>query len=144
MPRTSSEAVAVICEVDDEIDLTDFITMANELTTELPASVMKADGVTPYLSDVRLELIERQLAAHFYSMLNPKTTLERIGSAQVNYETNKVDFNLKLTRYGQQAIVLDTTGKLAAYNNSLEKVLMKLPTGMKMQALWLGSDANDE
>lgn len=145
MPRTTEDAVARICEVEDEdLDLlTDFIDIANELVTELPAAVMQEDGVTPFLSSLRLEKIERYLAAHFYCILKPRSTVEQADLTQVNYETNKVDFSLRLTRYGQQAMLLDTTGSLAAQNNALEKVIKSLPTGIKMKVLWLGSPAND-
>jgi hypothetical protein len=147
MPRTTEEAVARICEVDEDLleSLTDCIDIANELVTELPASVMQEDGVTPYHAAPRLEKIERYLAAHFYCILDPRATIEQADLLQTNYETNKVDFDLRLTRYGQQAIALDTTGKLAGYNNALKTATTTLPgVGIRMQALWLGSPANDE
>lgn len=145
MPRTDPPAVAGICEVDDSIDLTPFIAFANELTTDKPAAVLLADGITPYLSNTRLEMIERLLAAHFYSVCrDPQTVIEQVDTLRTTFETNKPGFNLKLTRFGQQAMVLDTTGSLAAFNNQLEKVRMKLPVGLKLQTVWLGDPNNPD
>jgi len=108
--RTTPALVAGIIEVDVTIDLDPFIFTASELVTEVCA-------IAGY-SIERLELIERWLAAHFYAIRDPRTTNEKAGSVGASFES-KVDLNLALTRYGQQAMVLDTQGGLTALNRSL-------------------------
>jgi hypothetical protein len=59
--------------------------------------------------------IEMYLAAHFVAVRDPRATSERIGNEyQVAYERGETGQGLKATTYGQQAIGLDYTGKLAA------------------------------
>jgi hypothetical protein len=108
--RTTAALVAAIIEVDPSIDLDPFIFTASELVTEVCA-------IAGYTVE-RLELIERWLSAHFYAIRDPRTTNEKAGSVGASYES-KVDLNLALTRYGQQAMLLDTQGGLAALNKSL-------------------------
>lgn len=133
MPRTSSTAVQGIIEVDEDADLTPFIETANALVTEVcvPAGYDAA----------RLELIERWLAAHFYAVLAPRAIVEQVGSAgggvREQYES-KVDLGLSITRYGQQAMMLDTTGGLAALNQATIK-----GTARGIRAVYLGKDADD-
>jgi len=54
---------------------------------------------------------------------------EKAGSVGVNYQ-EKVDLNLSVTTYGQQAMMLDTNGGL----RSLDK-----GKPYQVQVLWLGS-----
>ena len=108
MARTNEDSVGEIIEVDVNIDLTPFIDTANSLVEEIASSSGH--------DDARLELIERYLAAHFYTLRDPRPTSEKAGSVGVNYQS-KVDLNLKTSHYGQTALVLDTSGLLAAINN---------------------------
>lgn len=126
MPRTTSDLVKGICEVDVSIDLTPFITAANALVTE---------ACVPAGYDAnRLELIETWLAAHFYSIRDPRTIMEKAGEVFEQYE-NKVALGLNITRYGQQAMLLDTSHALAALSNINQKALL---TGKRKAILWLG------
>lgn len=108
MPRTDAAAVGGIIEVDPEIDLTPFIDPANQLVTEL--CVGKGH------SDERLEMIERYLAAHFYTLRDPRNVMERAGDVQ-EIRQSKVDLFLSTSHYGQMAVSLDTSGSLATLNN---------------------------
>lgn len=108
MARTTSTLVAGVIEVDVTIDLEPFITTANELVTEI--------CVGQGHSDTRLELIERWLSAHFYTIRDPRRTSEKAGPVSEDYQSN-VGFNLANSHYGQQAIFLDTSGRLAAFNH---------------------------
>lgn len=110
--RTTAALVKTIIEVDENIssDLVPFITVANELVTECCADA----GYT----DARLELIERWLAAHFYSVRDPRAKTESAGSVGATY-FGEVGKNLSLTFHGQQAMLLDTEGGLAALNASI-------------------------
>jgi hypothetical protein len=132
MARTTAAEIKLIIDVDDANipDLTPFITVANELVTELCVD----SGYTA----TRLNLIETWLAAHFYAIRDPRTTSEKAGSVSANYQS-KVDLNLSLTHYGQQAMLLDTDGNLAALNASVVNG-GKRTVGVT----WLGTAATDE
>lgn len=110
--RTTSANVGEIIEVDETISLTPFITVANELVTELCID----SGYT----ETRLELIERWLAAHFYAIRDPRATSESVGGVGVSYQMSN-GLNLNSTSYGQQVQLLDTAGSLSALNGSLGK-----------------------
>jgi hypothetical protein len=109
MPRTTAAAVEGILEVDPQVDLDPFIETANSLVTE------HCD-----YDDTRMELIERWLSAHFYQIMNPQAVVDQVGSTggtvRQQYES-KVDLGFNVTRYGQQAMLLDTDGGLATLNS---------------------------
>lgn len=67
------------------------------------------------LSVTQLKEIERWLTAHLIASTIERTTEEeKLGEATVKY-TGKYGELLKLTPYGQNALLLDVTGKLGAY-----------------------------
>lgn len=138
MPRTTAAQVKAIIETDSSIivadaDLDPFILVANELVTELCTGTA---GPTPAYTGTRLELIERWLAAHFYCVRDPRSTSESAG-VSVNYE-NKVDLGLSLSRYGQQAKLLDTAGGLATLDEQTKK-----GTNRRVSVSWLGSPPSE-
>ena len=137
MPRTTEEDVQAICEVEEDVDLTPYIEMANELVTEVCEPVLR-DGL-PFHSEARLTKIETLIAAHFYRCLwDQATTQEGVGSLQTSFE-GKVDLRLQVTKYCQQAMVMDTSGALAALNNSLGSAMTDLPgAGRRIRVTWLG------
>lgn len=67
------------------------------------------------LSSNRLKQIELYLAAHFVALVEESGNIikARIGEATEEYN-NKTGMSFEMTRYGQQAIALDTTGTLKA------------------------------
>lgn len=133
--RTTEEAVEGILDTYDGFSLTPFIDTAQELVEEVCAS----DEVDPAYSLVRLELIERWLAAHFYCIRDPRTTTDQIGQLQESYQS-KVDLGFDVTHYGQQAMRLDTNGGLAVLNNSVKETEVTLPAGKpKTSVTWLGT-----
>ena len=69
------------------------------------------DNITG-LHEYTLKEIERWLGAHFVAIRDPQRSIEKIGSVQESYQY-QVGLNLNQTRYGQMAIILDTTGYLA-------------------------------
>lgn len=119
--RTTSENVGDIIELDASIDPTPFMLVANELVTEL----CLASGYT----ETRLELIERWLAAHFYTNRDPRSTDEKAGPVSVTYQS-AVDLNLNSSHYGQTAMMLDTAGNLKTLNNKKAKRVLSVS--------WLG------
>ena len=65
------------------------------------------------LSAGMLSEIELWLAAHFLSMRDPRKKQVKVGEAQVTFQGESGQ-GLAATSYGQQAMLLDTSGTLAA------------------------------
>ena len=130
--RTTDANVRGILEVDASLtDLTPFILTANEIVTEVCTD-------SSY-SATRLELIERWLAAHFTAIRDMRSASEKAGSVGVNYQ-HKVDLNLNVTIYGQQAMLIDTAGNLAALQRRVEEGIDISNMGVS----WLGEDLDTE
>lgn len=129
--RTTQANVDTIIEVDASItDYTPFIAVANTLVTE------KCTGGD--LTATELEMIERWLAAHFITVRDKQVISAGIsGGPNVKYES-KVDLGLDSSRYGQTAMLLDTTGGLAAYNQQIVK-----GKGSSITLTWLGTSSDD-
>lgn len=74
------------------------------------------------LSEATLRSIELFLAAHFATLAWEKGPLAamRVGEAQERYH-DIYKGGLSATRFGQQALLLDTTGKLAAISAAADK-----------------------
>ncbi len=109
MARVEPHEVKEVIDTD-RTDLEAFIAAANSLVTD----VLGGEG----LSTLRLKEIERWLTAHFVSQTGSETTPgqtveEQIGETRRRFSENQVTDNLSATRYGQTALMLDTTGKLA-------------------------------
>jgi hypothetical protein len=131
--RTTDAAVRGIIETVVTTSLVPFMTAANELVTERCASALNTNG-SPYYSDVRLELIERWLSAHFYTNLDPRATREKISSISESFQS-KVDLNLATSHYGQTAMILDTKGGLARLNEDIKKGIKRIDARIE----WLGT-----
>lgn len=124
--RTTVELVGGIIELDDAIDLSPFIEAAAALVDSI-----EEDDEDNILTPTRLELVERWLSAHFYAIRDPRPTSERAGPVSASYQS-QVGFGLKLSHYGQMAIVFDATGTLKALSNGLTKATVA----------WLGTEEN--
>ena len=124
--RTTSAAVALIIDVDDDISLTSFIEVANALVTECCS--------TDDYDATRLELIERWLSAHVYTIREMRTESEKAGSVSEKKQS-RVDLGFDSSHYGQMAMRLDTKGGLAALNAQIKK-----GTGQTVQMTWLGDN----
>ena len=105
--RTTSALIGAIIEVDDDIGLTPFIDIANELVTE-------CCGDAGY-GESRLKLIETWLAAHCYTIRDMRAESERAADT-AEKKQSKVDLGFDTSHYGQMAMRLDTEGGLAALN----------------------------
>lgn len=130
--RTTQEKVEAIIDVDEGVDLTPFIEVANELVTEC--------CVDSGYSDSRLEKIETWLSAHLYAIKDMRPASESIGGVSINYQY-KVGLYLEATMYGQQAMMLDTCGNLAELSKRMET-----GGGIKksIDISWMGTEENDE
>lgn len=130
--RTDATLIGGVIEVDEGDLLDPFISAANELVTE-------ACGDAGYSVD-RLLMIETWLAAHFYSILRPRETGVRTGPVDVRYEQGmrqNQELGLKYTKYGQQAMILDTAGGLATIDNRIQR------GGGKLGVFWLGTSFDE-
>ena len=116
--RTTAGAVKKIIETDLELDseLDPFIETSSALIDEVCALALKPDGSLFY-DAVRLELIERWLAAHFYTMFAARTESDKAGPVSEKIQS-KIDLGLQLSHHGQQVLILDTNGGLAALNRN--------------------------
>lgn len=88
----------------DIADLTPFIDAAHRVLV---------DEVQPEsdLSDSRLQDIEKHLAAHMASTMDPRVSEFGAGDTRVRFQ-GKSGEGLRATRYGQAALALDTSGVL--------------------------------
>ena len=128
--RTTEAAVEKIVEVDSTIDVEPFIEVANELVTEVCAD-------STYTA-ARLELIERWLSAHFYSIRDMKVATEAAGSVSQTFQY-AVGLNLNVTVYGQQVLILDTDGSFAALQAQAKSGTMRT-----VGITWLGKTTTDD
>jgi hypothetical protein len=107
--RTTAAEVDQIMDLESSVTDTTierYITMANALVDELL-------GTDTSLSSTLKQEIECNLAAHFIaSTIARMGAVERLGEARVDY-TGKWGEGLKSTPYGQNVLLLDTTGKMA-------------------------------
>ncbi len=99
---TDSEVKAII---DTDRDTTPFIETADLIITE--------NFATSGLTTARLTQIELYLSAHFVAITEEKGNLSEHGKGDSKEKYSMTfDRGLAMTRYGQQAIDLDTTGTL--------------------------------
>jgi hypothetical protein len=135
--RTTAALVEAIVEVQTGIDPQPFIDFASELLTDVCTSanpdwrehfVAYTDG---YIGS-RMELIERWLAAHFYTIFDNQLSSAKAGSVAVGYQY-KIGLGLKSSRYGVAAMTLDTYRLLAKLDNAVEK-----ERRVKVSVGWLG------
>jgi hypothetical protein len=112
--------------IDTERDTTPMIADAELIVTEILAS----SGLSP----ARLDLITKYVAAHFVCLVeeNGGITQEKVGNSENRYigvptTYKSVTRGFNITRYGQQALMFDTSGLLAAATaNSGMKALFKV------------------
>lgn len=115
-------------DVQVGVDLTPFIIAANSLTTNVCGnSGYEDDGIGSLM-----EMIERWLAAHFYTILDNQLSAAKAGTVAVRYQ-HHVQFFLMNSMYGQQAMVLDWKGNLAAMMNTAA-----VKKRIRVDIIWLG------
>lgn len=109
MARVTVTEVKEIIETTLEVsDIKPYITAANLTVTEWL-------GSSTVLSSAQLKEIERWLTAHFIAATRERqVSQEKIGESSAKYMGKSDDVGLNSTTYGQQAILLDTSGTLAS------------------------------
>ena len=108
MPRVTEGQVKEIISTDLS-DITAYITAANLIVTDRL-------GSTTTLGSAILIEIERWLTAHLIAITQePESQVkaEKIGDASINYARGELGKSLEATFYGQQVILLDSTGLMA-------------------------------
>lgn len=126
--RTTAELVAGIIEVDESISLVPFISAASSLVDRIrdkssdmePPVLQDGEESGDKTRDEKLQEIETFLAAHFYTLRDPRATQEVAGPVQATYQS-KVDLRLFTSHYGQMAAALDETGLLEQINTGKQK-----------------------
>lgn len=71
------------------------------------------------LSTDTLKEIERWLSAHFVAVVEPRIEREKADVVSASY-VHKVDLYLASTVWGQQAMLLDTSGSLSDLNDGVK------------------------
>lgn len=118
--RTTSVKVAAIIEWDTDIPLDPFISAASTLVDRVERS---ADSLNLLLDDPdtggktredKLTEIETFLAAHFYTLRDPRPASEGAGPVSTSYQSAVLARPLSTSHYGLAAMALDETGILTA------------------------------
>jgi len=110
--RVTADEVKAIIEVDSSVDdLTPFIHVANKIvSSECTDSSLDSDDKKE---------IERWLAAHFVAIRDMRKASEKAGPV-ADSNQYKLGLNLQVTMYGQQAMIVDTSGALARLNKQAQ------------------------
>jgi len=127
--RTTSAAVGGIIELDASITVTPFIEAANALVTE-------CCGDAGYTT-TQLELIERWLSAHIYTVRDMRAESEKAGSVSQKLQS-RVDLGFDSSHYGQMAMRLDYEGGLAQLNEQIKNGKQQSIT-----VTWMGTENPD-
>lgn len=105
-------------------DLAPFITAAEAIVSA------QCSGLTASTED----LVTLWLSAHFLAIRTPRAQNEKAGPVSQSL-FGKVDLGLNVTRYGQQAMMLDSSGGLARWNKTVNEGGRSTVTFS-----WLGTD----
>jgi hypothetical protein len=111
-PLVTPAMVIQIVDVDPNVNLTPFITLADQLVQN---QLVPIYGTNTPQALATLTLIEQLLAAHYYTVMRPRNISEMAEGVGQVFES-KVHFGLQLSKYGQQALVMDGSGQLARIN----------------------------
>jgi hypothetical protein len=114
MARVTADEVKAIASDDLPSDavLSVFIDIATAMVDDRLAEKS--------LTDTVLKILEMYLSAHFAVLKYKYNISSKIGPSSDSF-ANQVDLGLNQTVYGQQAVVLDSSGTLAALNQQASK-----------------------
>jgi hypothetical protein len=119
MARITDAEVRELVEVDDDTDIDWAVQAAEEMVDEHLLSV----GISPAIQS-RIALF---LGAHFVALAYERGSLirESTGQASASY-ANIFSEGLRATRWGQQALALDSSGTLANASNTKARAEFRL------------------
>lgn len=84
-------------------------------------------GVSPQLSEGRLKLLEKYLAAHLFVLAEEKGGLTRVKKGESEDEYAKFSgAALNSTRFGQMVLAYDTSGKFALLDAGKKRAQFRL------------------
>lgn len=69
-----------------------------------------------------MDVVTRYMAAHLIAITDPRVASEQVKSLQTSYQY-RLDKGLGITMYGATAMMLDSSGLLAQWNNKVNKGL---------------------
>ena len=111
-----------------ETEVKKLISTTENITVQIDtANVLVTEKVAPAgtITTEHLKKIELWLAAHFVACsIERQTTMEKIGGTSAKFvgEADREARGLNLTSFGQQAMLLDTTGNLATLGKRKARV----------------------
>ncbi len=122
---TTVEAVQQIIDYDQDFipDINPFMDTAVALTDSV---------IGDALADTLLEQVQKYLTAHLIGVTDPRLQSAQVKSLMESYQ-HKLSLGLGVTHFGQVAMMLDTSGKLAAWNQRV------VEGKGKVQLFWAGS-----
>lgn len=139
MARTTPDAVRGVLsgnyDCNENTNLAPFIDTASNLV-DFVSTCATSKGTS--LTSTTLEIIERWLAGHFYAMSDLMYSQKSTGAASATFQ-GQTGMGLSSTLYGQQAMIVDTSGCLAERNKEMLDGSKK-----KVQMVWLGKDPPDQ
>lgn len=139
MARTTPDAVRGVLsgnyDCKENTNLAPFIDTASNLV-DFVSTCAISKGTS--LTSTTLEIIERWLAGHFYAMSDLMYSQKSTGGASATFQ-GQTGMGLSSTLYGQQAMIVDTSGCLAERNKEMLDGSKK-----KVQMVWLGKDPPDQ
>lgn len=106
---TESDVTSIIDTDRTTGQITAFIATANVIVNDNLVGVG--------LSDTTLTQIEIWLAAHLIAISDQREVRINVLQSEVEYHVPKFGMGLKATAFGQQALALDFTGRLASLGN---------------------------
>ena len=125
--RTTSSDVQTLLggNYDGETDLDAFAIASATVIVDRMNTCAGEQGFT--ITTAELELIERWLSAHMYTMQDRMSKSESTLKASINY-VDQTGMNLEETTFGRMAIMIDPSGCLKQISKKDDKV----------GAVWLG------
>jgi hypothetical protein len=125
MPLATDELVRGVIDIDSSItDLSPFINAA--------ASVVEAQCTG--LTVATQTIVETWLSAHFVAIRDMRAASESAGPVSQSFQF-RVDLGLNATMYGQQAMMLDTSGGLSSWH----KDVVDGDAGTTVGGFWAGT-----
>jgi hypothetical protein len=120
VPRVSEHELREVVETKDDEKVVQFIDDANVLVNETL-------GINSGLSDDRLKLIEKYLAAHLFVLAYEKggMFMEKKGESTNMYSRSEGE-GLSSTRFGRLVATLDSTGKLNKVLSNVKKAQLRV------------------
>lgn len=108
---TEAELKTLLDGLAENSDVSLYIAQATMIVDE----DLGTSGLTP----ARLKMIELNLAAHYavVALERGGFTYQRAQSSEEGYANDRGQVKLSSTRFGQQAVAMDPTGKLASMDS---------------------------